>query len=218
MKQITIRGKKTYDDLGLLLAPDSSIGEAKVKTYLVDIPHGNGTLDLSEAITGEVSFEDREISFKLLLTADVSTWNPKARQLKNLFHGKRCEIIMPQYEGYYFIGRVSVGAIEQDNSVAYVPFKAIVEPFALKMNKTIASHSVPSSGVLNLVLNNERMTTMPTFTTSANVKITFGGKSHLYTAGTFQSTGILLREGDNPIKIEAVAGTTINITYQEGAL
>ncbi|MCR2365447.1 hypothetical protein NSR35_26285, partial [Salmonella enterica] len=61
MKQIIIKGKKTYDDLGLLLAPDSSIGEAKVKTYLVDIPNGNGTLDLSEAITGEVSFEDREI-------------------------------------------------------------------------------------------------------------------------------------------------------------
>lgn len=218
MKQVIIGGKKTYDDLGLLLAPGSSVGDAQPKTYFVDVPHGNGSLDLSEAITGDVVYDDREISFKLLLPADVKTWDVKQRELKNMFHGKRREIIMPQYPGYYFVGRVNVEAIEQDKSVAYIPFSVLAEPFALKVNKTIASHSVTATGVLILILKNERMITMPTFTTSGTTKITFGNKTQSYSAGTFQSTSILLKEGDNPIKIEAVPGTTVEISYQEGAL
>lgn len=218
MRQIKLGGKSTYDDYGLFIAPTPTIEPAEPKTMYVDIPYGDGSIDLSESITGNVVYNDREINFTMFFLGDDITAASVEKRLKNELHGKKMQIEMPQFPGYFFEGRVKIEKSTIEKSVAYFPVSVTASPYMLKKEITIASHTLTSSGVLNLVLSNERMITMPTFRTSAATKITFGGKSHSYTAGTFQSTGILLKEGNNPIKIEAVAGTTIEISYQEGAL
>lgn len=218
MRQIKLGNKSTYDDYGLFIAPTPTIEPAEPKTMYVDIPYGDGSIDLSESITGNVVYNDREINFTMFFLGDDITAASVEKRLKNELHGKKMKIEMPQFPGYFFEGRVQVEKSTIEKSVSYFPVSVTASPYMLKKEITIVSHALTSSGILNLILENERMVTMPTFTTSAATKITFDNTSHSYTAGTFQSTGILLKEGDNPIKIEAAAGTVIEIIYQEGAL
>lgn len=218
MRQIKIGNKWTFDDYGLWLAPDPSIEEATPKTHYVDIPFGNGSIDLTEALTGEVVYENRLIKFGLVLPADVSQWDGIRKQLTNEIHGRKLEIVMPQYPYYIFKGRLSVGRLKEDNSVATIPVTAEAEPFMLKEDLTYLKKTIPAGGTLTLQLENERMTTLPVFSSTAEVQLVFKSKTYTHSAGTFQNAGILLTEGTNTLKINAAAGTVIEIEYQEGSL
>lgn len=218
MKQVKIGSKWTFTDYGLLLSPNSSVGEAKPKTHYIDIPFGDGFIDLTESLTGEVPYDKREIDFSLVLPADSNKWDGIRKELVNSYHGRKQEIIMPQYPNYRLIGRLSVGAIDEDKAVATIPISAICEPYMLKKDKTIVNKVVPSGGALTMILSNERMATVPTFTVNNNVQIVYNNKTYNHSAGTFRNAGIVLLQGDNNITIKGAVGTTVKIEYQEGAL
>ncbi|MGO3650962.1 hypothetical protein [Vagococcus sp.] len=218
MRQVKIGSKWTFTDYGLLLSPNSSVGEAKPKTYYIDIPFGDGFIDLTESLTGEVPYDKREIDFSLVLPADSTKWDGIRKELVNFHHGRKQEIIMPQYPNYRFIGRLNVGGIDEDKSVATIPISAICEPYMLKKDKTIVNKVVPSDGTLTMTLSNERMATVPTFAVNNTVQIVYNNKTYNHSAETFRNAGVVLLQGDNNITIKGAAGTTVKIEYQEGAL
>lgn len=218
MRQVKIGSKWTFTDYGLLLSPNSSVGEAKPKTHYIDIPFGDGFIDLTESLTGEVSYDKREVDFSLVLPADSTKWDEIRKELVNNHHGRKQEIIMPQYPKYRFIGRLNIGTIDEDKAVAIIPISAICEPYMLKKDKTIVNKVVPSDGTLTMTLSNERMATVPTITVNNTVQIVFSNKTYNHSAGTFRNGGVMLLQGDNNLVIKAQAGTTVKIEYQEGAL
>lgn len=218
MRQVKIGEKWTFDDYGLWLAPDPSIGDPEPKTHYVDIPFGNGSIDLTEALTGEVVYNNRPIEFKLVLPANASLWNGIRKQLTNEIHGRKLDVVMPQYPDYIFKGRLSIGKLTQDHSVATIPVLMEAEPFMLKKDLTYLTRTIPSGGTLTLQLENERMTTVPAFSSTAELQIVFKSKTYTHSAGVFRNAGILLTEGTNTIKFNAASGTVIEIEYQEGSL
>lgn len=218
MRQIKIGKKWTWQDYGLMLSPDPSIGAAEPKESYISIPYGNGSIDLTEALTGEVAYADRELEFGLVFPADASEWDQTRQQLVADCHGKKLPIIMPQYPDYYFVGRVKIGSVAKDNSVATLKVTVKSEPYMYKLDKTVMIKIVPATGELKLDLHNELMPALPTFTASAEVRIDFAGSSFNHSAGAFAYADVLLRPGHNPIAITAVPGTEVKIEYQEGAL
>lgn len=218
MRQVKLGDKWTFSDYGLYLAPDPEIGEAEPKTETVDIPAGSGSLDLTEALTGEVQFKDRDLSFNLIFLGKYEAWQATYKKLKTSAHGKQLNIVMPQYPGYYFTGRVRVGRLTVDKNIATANIKVTAKPFMLKQDKTIISTTIPSNGALELNLVNERMTTLPTFTIGADSQIVFEEKTFSHVAGAFTLANVFLKQGNNPITIKALAGTAIKVEYQEGAI
>ena len=220
MRQIKIGDKWTLDNYGLLLAPNPTIDIASPKVETTPISGGDGSLDLTEALTGEVNYNDRNINFGLVFIGNPSDWPSKYQELVANVHGRRLDLIMPQYPGYCFNGRVSVGAlnVENDEGSALVQLTASADPYRLKRQLTTVTATVPVSGSLTLNLVNERMTTLPTFTINASSQIAIGSNSYSHVAGTFTIANVFLVQGDNRITIKATAGTKVTITYQEGAL
>lgn len=218
MEQVTIDGDWSYDDLGFYLAPDPIIGEAKPKEYYIDIPYGDGVIDLTESLTGNVSYENRMIEFGFIPPENEESWHTMHKELQNRFNGRYVDLVMPQHPDYIFIGRMTVGRLEINDSVPNIPIKVNCHPYMFKKNKTIINRTISESTILSLNLDNERMLVVPEFTISKEAQITFNNKIYTHSAGTFKNAGIYLEQGLNQIKIVAASGTTVRIEYQEGSL
>lgn len=129
---VSIRGEDdivdTLPNYGLCLLDDLVIGEAKLKENFVDIPGGNGSLNLSYAPQGYPVYEDREISFTLFKGVDDVALEVIRAELANLFHGREVDLMLPNDTVSYWTGVIQFGAITGYNS-GKIPVRMRANPF-----------------------------------------------------------------------------------------
>lgn len=220
MRQVKIGSKHTYDEWGAFLARSPVIGQPEAKTSYIDVPGGNGSIDLTEALTGDVVYSDRPIRFSLILTGPREMWEHTRIEISNYCHGRKMPIVMPDDPKHYFLGRISMGELKiaSDEVTAEIDFSVACDPYRYKFRKTVFDKSIPQSGVLELNLRNDRMAVMPDFTTDGETIIEFNQTSYSASAGTFKLTSVYLLEGSNPIRIIGTEGINVRIEYQEGEI
>jgi phage-related protein len=206
----------SFLDLNLVLSK-VEISPAEPKTTYVDIPGGDGSLDLTEAL-GEVKYSDRDIKFTFTVhPTDEMTFDEKCTQVANALNGKRCEkITLDRDAEYYWQGRCTVNSYAQDKRLKQIVVSAVVSPYKLKQNVTVIN-CTPARGGLNLVLQNSRKSVVPTIETTVTITVTFKGNRYSLNAGTHKLLDICLTEGNNSFNIIGNEGT-VTFTYQEGDL
>ena len=124
-----------YDSLtedGLCLLDDLTIGEAKLKENYVDIPGGNGSLNLSYAPQGYPVYEDREISFTLFKGVDDIALEAIRAKLANMFHGQEVDLYLPNDRNSYWTGVIQFGAISGYNS-GKIPVTFRAQPYKVNI-------------------------------------------------------------------------------------
>ena len=134
-------------------------------------------------------------------------------------HGKRCKVTLSDDPDYYWDGRCSVGAMEQDGTACYVTVVAICQPYKLKQSKTVVQDDSLTGENKEIVLSNDTMPTIPTITVQQETTIEYNGATYSINTGTHRLLGIVLGAGGGKIKAKAPGGSgSIKIEYQEGAL
>lgn len=133
MKGIWFGNIHSFDDLNLVLSK-VEIPPATAKTIFVDIPGGDGSADLTEAL-GEVRFEDRECEFTFTVFP-TDDFEKKKRQISNLLNGKRFKIKVDKDPGYYWDGRCTINEYASDKNIHQIVVGANVAPYKLKNSKT----------------------------------------------------------------------------------
>ncbi|MFD1466469.1 hypothetical protein ACFQ4L_10390 [Lapidilactobacillus mulanensis] len=211
--------KWALQNYGLYLSPGIVLEDPEPRTDLIDNPAGDGSIDVSEALTGEIRYKDRNIELTLAKPKYEKGWQSSLSSFVNDVHGRRIDVVLPLYPDYHFVGRLrAVADFRGNKGLSIISVTGVMEPYRYKNELTKVSATVPDSGSLTLNLVNERMTTLPTFTISADSQITFNATTYSHIKGTFTLANVFLTQGDNPITIKATAGTKVTITYQEGAL
>ena len=76
-----------FDTYGMALLDGWTNPTPEVKTNFIDIPGGHGSIDLTEASTGDVSFSDRQQTFPFVVP-NVQDVNQRETDIKNFLHGK----------------------------------------------------------------------------------------------------------------------------------
>lgn len=216
MNQVEFDGILSYDDWGVYLT-SFFVGDAEPKENYVDIPFGHGSLDLTEALTGEVSYGNREFEAVFIIKPPRSGWPELTRAMRAYLNGRKRKIRIAEEPDYYLTGRCKT-SFEIDGVLGRFTVSATCEPWKYKNASTAKNVTIPASGSATVYLANSRKRVIPTITTSAEVSIVFDGQTTSATAGTHKFTNIVLVEGENQMTITGVAGTTINFEYQEGAL
>ena len=211
MKGMTFGDIHSYRDLNLVLSK-VVIPPAAVKTNFVDIPGGDGSVDLTEAL-GEVRYKDRECSFTFTVFPS-DDFEEKKREVSNLLNGRRFKIILDKDSGYFWNGRCSVDGYASDKKINTIVVKATVSPYKLKVNLT--KIIVPAGNEVNRMLLNSRKTVVPTITSTANATIIFGGNTYTINPGTHRILNIELVEGGNDVTVTSTGD--VEFTYQEGDL
>lgn len=207
----------TWYDWRLILT-SKDVTPPEPKTNYVSIDGMSGSLDLSEALTGEIHYNDRTVSATFL--TDTGSRKDREKLLRDIrvaLHGKKVKIIEPDDPDHYFYGRVVITA--QSNNLAYAEFtiEAICDPWRYAINDSVRLINVNSQIVTDVVIHNNGVKTLsPVITVTGSVDITYNGVKTSLTAGNYKISDIKLKQGVNIIGVSGSGSVTF--TYKEADL
>jgi len=114
------------EDFGLVFTT-KTIGTPSVVTKIVDIV-GRGPVDLSEVVTGGITYGNREITIGFEYIGTAAEWQAEMHLINNAIHGKRLKVTFCDDEEYYYIGRCSV-EYKPNGSTLSVTVKVTADPY-----------------------------------------------------------------------------------------
>lgn len=202
----------TAYDWGLLLTA-KDLTPPEPKTNYVQLDGRSGSLDLTEALTGEVTYNDRTLTATFVST-DGSFADRVAllRDITAALHGRKVTIVDPDDPDHYLLGRIKVKAL-QAPSYMELSIEATCDPWRYAINETERRVDAPGDVVIR---NDGSRTVTPVLTVIGSVSITDNGVTTELTEGSYKITDLRLTPGVNVI---GVAGPgSVTFTYQEADL
>lgn len=101
------------------------------KTQLIDIPGGDGNIDLTEINTGRPAYKDRsslELVFDLM-DGGYATWFTKYSRFAAGVHGKKVKMVLDDDPGYYYMVRLELDGEKTNPVYGKITFTGTAEPF-----------------------------------------------------------------------------------------
>jgi len=211
MSYILFGRKSTKTDYGFIVAP-YLIPMPVVQTSFVEIPGRDGTLDLTEGF-GFVRYSDRAVSLTLYA---VTPYEQAVSDFVNDVHGKRIELVFDRDPCFYYVGRVSVDALEKHDGYCAITVIVTAEPY--KYKRTITTITQTGSGTATLT--NLHMPVVPEIAASAEATLVYqsGGipATTVVAAGTHFIPALLLEAGTKSVEVTTTG--EVVFSYREGAL
>lgn len=207
----------TFYDWGLVLT-DKSLPEPEPKTNYIQLDGVSGSLDLTEALTGEVAYADRIVSATFSASYGSYQWREAMRrQIVAALHGRKVQIIEPDDPEHYFLGRVTVKDGTRHASYSTFTLEAVCEPWRYAREESTRRVEVTASKPQDVVIVNSGVKTLcPDIQVEGTVKLTFDGASVDLTTGSYKVADIKLRQGSNVVGVSGSG--TVTFTYREATL
>ena len=213
MKRITINGVDFYRHFHAVLE-DYDIESPEPKIVKVSIPGRNGDLDMSEALTGTISYNNRQITVRLGLVGRLEERLEREQKILQLIAGNRVRLSFSHLEGC-FKGRCWVKEIHLDNdSHTTIVFSFDCEPYRYELENHEISLELSGENE-EVQCKNLQMPTQPIIITTNKTTIQFQKQSITVQAGE-HLLPFLFTSGENIIKISGSGMVTIQ--YQRGVL
>lgn len=129
IQSITFGDKNTWDDWHILPKERPVFAPPAVKTHYIDIPGGNGSLDLTESLTGYPVYENRKGSFTFRVMNDYGYWADRYSEIMNHLHGKRMNAVLADDDRWFYRGRFTVDDWKSADTWSEITIGYEVEPF-----------------------------------------------------------------------------------------
>ena len=129
IQSITFGDKNTWDDWKILPTERPVFAPPKPKTTYIDIPGGNGALDLSESLTGYPIYENRTGSFKFRVMNGYVKWHERYTEIMEHLHGRSMKAILADDPDYFYNGRFTVDSWESGDTWSLITIGYTVEPY-----------------------------------------------------------------------------------------
>lgn len=207
----------TWSDWSLVLTA-KDVTPPEPKTNYVELDGMSGSLDLSEALSGEITYKDRTVS--------ASFWScegsrkDRARLIQKIIatlHGKKIKIIEPDDPDHYFYGRVKVKGYSNVISYMEISIEATCEPWRYALEDNSRTLVVKNNETIKAVINNNGVKTLcPTITVDGRINLSYEDVSASLSSGTYIVSDIKLYQGDNIISVSGSGSVTF--TYKEADL
>ena len=215
MKGIKFGNYHSWNDFQLILA-SKTIGTPSPKTETIDIPGGDGVLDLTEFF-GETKYSNRNLSFELSSMVNPSEFMPLFSRVQNALHGKKMTITLDDDPEWCYTGRISVSEWKSDRNIGKLVVDCDCEPYKHQIGTTEIFRAI--SGTSSFTMPNSRKRVVPEVkvTSDSGLTVTFGsGKVWNLSSGSYLLPELELVEGDNPITV--TGNGSITFTYTQGNL
>ena len=212
--RLIVNGVDLYERFGIILLDGYTLTPPSPKTYTVDIPGGNGKLDLTESLLGDTAYNDREQEFSFAIfnavqvdntsskstEIDISKFETLKTDLSNFLHGKSFDYIMTMDPGYIYHGRFAVSEYSHtayaNGLLGTIKIKVVSKPFK---TRNVQVYSVDAIGGRTVYLTSGRMRVRPTIETNDFIKVIHKNKLITLPQGSWVINDILFEEGTNEI-------------------
>jgi len=123
-------GMKSYEDFHLIPRRRLYIGPPEAKTSLVDIPGGDGYMDVSEAPDGRAHYGARTASWEFEVEREYRRLYPSLySKIMNYLHNRNMRIILDDDPHYFYVGRAAVNQFLSEEMAATVVIDVTTQPF-----------------------------------------------------------------------------------------
>lgn len=184
------------------------------KTYTVDIPGGDGAIDLTQSLTGDVAYKNRQQTFPFMVVNPDSFERVKT-DVSNFLHGKEFDYQITMDPGYTYHGRFTVNEYSHalyayPGLVGTFTISVDAEPYKLKGHMT---YRLNATGGKMFRLESGRKPVHPVVECTQPCKVRWGNVLTQVPAGTYRLNDVLFTQGYNEIYINS--WTFYNLTWGE---
>lgn len=203
------------------------------KTQLVDIPGGDGSIDLTEINTGRPVYKDRngmELVFDLM-DGDYKTWFMKYSQFADCVHGRKVKMVLDDESEHYYMVRLEIDGEKSNPVYGQITLKGTAEPFKYDLQSSAEDWLWDSfnfyTGVIrtlkDITISSTNRTikilgagidTPPVFvvTKADNLKLTHGGRTYTLKVGRNRFPAV--RVGEQDVTLTFSGGGTLTVEYR----
>lgn len=122
----------TWNDWHLIPTKRPVFVPPSKKLTLIDIPGGNGVIDLSEALTGYPVYNNREGTFEFYMANDYGDWAARRAEIATYFHyHPTVYCFLEDDMGYYYEGTMYVSEWPSEANWGRIVFTYNVKPYKL---------------------------------------------------------------------------------------
>lgn len=228
MNGVYFDGKHSYSDMGLILS-SKTIEPPAPKINKVSVPSMNGSIDLTEALTNSVKYEDRKITLTFTVVDSRHLWATKISAIENYLHGQKMQIMFDDDPDYYYEGRVVVNEWTSSKALGTLniectvdPFKYTIgddwlwDPFSFETGVINEAPVVEVDGEETVTMEASIKDTCPEFYATSTMMVTFKGSTYTLSSGTSKIYDIIFDVGENELTFEGHG--TVTILYKGGSL
>lgn len=187
------------------------------KTNYISVEGRDGDIDVSEALTGEIRYQNRTASFDFIMTEGTHAEREQLlTEIIGILHGRKRQIILPDDPDHYMIGRCTVKSVQ--NTMAYGTFsvEANCEPWKYRVIPTVRTTVLTAEKFEFPCVNVGVRTVIPEITVAGTVNIEFGTLKVSLSDGTYLVTDLKFKTGINLLILSGSG--TVTITYREAVL
>lgn len=206
----------TYLEWNLILTA-LEISPPTPKTNLVSIQGMSGTLDLSEALTGTITYNDRNL--KASFWTDYGTRIDRENiynQILNLIHGKKVSIVEPDDQEHFLQGRIEVGT--QKNNLSYMEFTiaATCEPWKYAIRETNRIVDLNDDNGITIYNNGLKQICPMIIVEGGPITLEYGEDTVTLSSGSNIVTDLKLLHGENYIGLSGEG--TVTFQFREAII
>lgn len=133
----TGESKHTYRDFGLYPSEVNMPSPPGVQTQFIEIPGMDGTLDATQALDGNVHYEDRDYEQKYVDLNGRTLWHARYSDILNFIHGKQLRMILDDDPEWYYVGRFELDDPAPKKYKNTIEITATLNPFKYAINSTL---------------------------------------------------------------------------------
>lgn len=197
--RLIVNGVDLTEVYGLILVDGYTLEPPEPKTYTVDIPGGNGVIDLTDALSGDTVYKNRSQEFELYAIG-VKDFEKLKSEVSNLLHGKSFDYKITMDPDYTYHGRFTVSSYTHSmygvGKVGVIKIKIEADPYKYKKQQVIRADAV---GGIIVHCSSGRMRVRPSIETGGFLRVIFKGKKYELPQGTWDINDILFEYGTNDL-------------------
>ena len=192
------------EKFGLIMSDGYTLKPPSPKVYTLDIPGGNGVIDVTEVFTGNTVYNNRDQEF-VFYTVGINDFEKVKTQVSNFLHGKAFDYKLTMDPEYTYHGRFTVTEYAHSKytigKVGCIKISIDAEPYKTKGMQTI---KVNTAGGKLIMLQNGRKPSRPVFETDESIKVICNGVETELPAGTWRINELIFQDGLNEVYIRAM--------------
>ena len=188
----------------MILLDGYTLSPPEPKTYTVDIPGGDGVIDLTSALTGDVAYSNRSQSFTFMVV-DPDSFERVKTDVSNFLHGKSFDYQMTMDPGYTYHGRFSV----TEYSHAVYAYPGLVGVFTVDVDadpyksKGLQTYQLNATGGKMFRLESGRKPVHPVIECTQPCRVRWKDVVTVVPVGTYRLNDVLFTDGFNEIYINS---------------
>ena len=177
-----IGDEHTLRDWGAVITNSDVIGMAEPNTVLLEVTGRSGRRDLADALTGDITYNNREIKLELAAQTNRDHWVETCFHIFNKFHGRVVHVTFDEDPGHFYVGRCSVKSLKRVATAGTMVITIDAEPYRYEQEIYVATLTGGGSNLSGTV-ENLRMPAVPKVTVPGACQLFAGGKVYELAAG-----------------------------------